>query len=168
MKLSRLAPRTRLFGLDASDEMLKTAAAKFDAHDKAKEIILRQGWAEVFDFEGTFGLVEPFDKIFISYSLSMCPEWRAAFRNSLENLKPGGSIYVVDFWDGALLPERLNRLLHWWLGLFKVSDRGEFLDFLNDLEAEGAGQFILTTIGRRYAFIAHFQKSPTAAFFEKQ
>ena len=36
LKLSRLVPQARLFGLDAADEMLKTAGAKFDACDKAK------------------------------------------------------------------------------------------------------------------------------------
>jgi S-adenosylmethionine-diacylgycerolhomoserine-N-methlytransferase len=43
LNLSRIAPQAKLYGLDASDEMLKTAGAKFDAHDKAKDNILRQG-----------------------------------------------------------------------------------------------------------------------------
>ena len=159
LKLSHLAPKAKLFGLDASSEMLKTAGAKFDARDKAKEIVLRQSWAEEFHYKYTFGQDERFDKIFISYSLSMIPRWRAAFRNALENVKPGGAIYVVDFGDGAGLPGWFNRLLRWWLALFKVYDRPEFLEFLKELRSAGAGEFEVTTVGRRYAFIVHFQKS---------
>lgn len=92
LNLSRIAPQAKLYGLDAADEMLKTAGAKFDAHDKAKEIILRQGLAEEFDFDKKFGLAEPFDKIFISYSLSMFEKRQAALRNALVNLKPGGDL----------------------------------------------------------------------------
>lgn len=159
LKLSHLAPNAKLFGLDAADEMLKTAAAKFDAHDKAKEIILRQGLAEEFDFKNTFGQSEPFDKIFISYSLSMFPAWQAALRNALANLKADGDLYIVDFWDGAALPAWFNRLRRWWLGLFKVYARPEILDFLNELRSEGEGVLTVEPVGRRYAFVAHFQKS---------
>ena len=159
LKLSRLAPNAKLFGLDAADEMLKTAAAKFDARDLQKAIVLRQGLAEEFSFQKTFGRSEPFDVIFISYSLSMFPAWQAALGNTLANLKADGDLYIVDFWDGAALPAWFNRLRRWWLGLFKVYARPEFLDFLNELRSEGAGVLTVEPVGRRYAFVAHFQKS---------
>ncbi len=160
LKLSRLAPNAKLFGLDAADEMLKTAAAKFDARDKQKEIILRQGLAEDFSFRETFRQNEPFDKIFISYSLSMFPKWREALRNALDNVKAGGDLYIVDFEDGKGLPAWFNRLRTWWLGIFKVYYRPEFLEFLKELQKEGAGVYTLTAVGTNYAFITHFQKSP--------
>lgn len=159
LKLSEIQPDSRLYGLDAADEMLKTAAAKFDAHDKAKQIILRQGLAEDFDYNRTFGQSEPFDKIFISYSLSMFPKWQEALRNALRNLKSEGDLYIVDFWDGAGLPVWFNRILRWWLGLFKVYAQPEFLEFFKELEAENAGKLVVTSVGRRYAFIAYFKKN---------
>lgn len=159
LKLSEIQPESRLYGLDAADEMLKTAAAKFDAHDKAKRIILRQGLAEEFDYDKTFGQSEQFDKIFISYSLSMFPAWREALRNALRNLEAKGDLYIVDFWDGAGLPVWFNRILRWWLGLFKVYARPEFLEFLKELQAENVGELTVSPVGRRYAFIAHFQKN---------
>ncbi|HXG85458.1 MAG TPA: class I SAM-dependent methyltransferase [Pyrinomonadaceae bacterium] len=159
LKLSRLAPNAKLYGLDAADEMLKMAAAKFDAHNKQKEIVLRQGLAEEFSFRETFRLDEPFDKIFISYSLSMFPQWREALLSSLENLKAGGDLYVVDFWDAVGLPKLFNDLRIWWLELFKVRYRTEFLEFLKELQTEGAGKYTVTSVGTSYAFIAHFQKS---------
>lgn len=157
--LSRLAPQARLFGLDAADEMLKTAGAKFDAHDKAKQIILQQSLAEEFSFKETFGQDAPFDKIFISYSLSMIPAWEKALRNALENLKSNGDLYVLDFWDGRGLPGWFNHLRAWWLGLFKVYYRPEFLAFLKNSQREGAGRYTVQAVGTNYAFIAHFRKS---------
>ena len=159
LKLSQLAPKAKLYGLDASDEMLKTAAAKFDARDKAKEIILRQGLAEAFSFGETFGHNAPFDKIFISYSLSMFPAWREALRNALENLKSGGDLYIVDFWDSAGLPAWFNRLRAWWLALFDVHYRPEFLEFLKELRGECIGGYTVQSVGTNYAFIAHFRKN---------
>ena len=159
LKLSRLVPQARLFGLDAADEMLKTAGAKFDARDKAKQIILRQGLAEEFSFRKTFGQDVPFDKIFISYSLSMIPAWKKALRNALENLKSNGDLYVLDFWDGHGLPGWFNHLRAWWLGFFKVYYRPEFLEFLKKLQHEGAGRYTVQAVGTNYAFFAHFRKS---------
>jgi S-adenosylmethionine-diacylgycerolhomoserine-N-methlytransferase len=159
LELSRLVPPARLYGLDASDEMLKTAASKLDAQDLQKYIVLRQGLAEDFSFQDTFGLGAPFDKIFISYSLSMFPAWRAALENALCNLKPGGDLYILDFWDGAALPGWFNRLLRWWLGLFKVYARPEFFEFLKASSSEGTGESDVSAVGRRYAFIAHFHKN---------
>lgn len=159
LKLSRLQPQARLYGLDASDEMLKTAGANFDARNKQKEIILRQGLAEDFDYGEKFGLAAPFDKIFISYSLSMFPAWRGALENALGNLKAEGDLFIIDFWNGAGLPEWFRRLRAWWLALFKVYYRPEFLKFLRDLQHRGAGNLTVQRVGANYAFIAHFRKS---------
>lgn len=159
IRLAQIGPGARLFGLDASDEMLNTAAAKLDARDLQKEICLRRALAEDFDFRETFGLEEPFDKIFISYALSMFPAWQDALRNALGNLKAGGDLYIIDFWDGAGLPRLLISLRNWWLGLFKIYYRPEYLEFLKRLQAEGKGKFTLRSVGTNYAFIVHFHKS---------
>ena len=159
IQLSLIQPNARLFGLDAADEMLKTAGAKLDARNKTKEIVLRQGLAEEFSYRSTFHRLDPFDRVFISYSLSMFPNWQEALRNALDNLKSGGSLHIVDFFDGVLLPVWLNRLLRWWLALFKVRARPEVLEYLKDLREQGAGELSVTPVGRRYAFIEHFRKS---------
>lgn len=159
LKLAQLQPEAKIYGLDASDEMLKTAGAKLDARNRQKEVVLRQGLAENFDYQKTFGVEKPFNRIFISYSLSMFPKWREALRNTLKNLETDGDLFIVDFWDGAGLPVWFNRLLRWWLGLFKVYARPEFLEFLKELRNEGAGELTVTPVRWRYAFIAHFRKS---------
>jgi S-adenosylmethionine-diacylgycerolhomoserine-N-methlytransferase len=158
LKLAQLQPEAKIYGLDASDEMLKTAGAKLDAKNQQKAIVLRQGLAEQFDYQNTFNLDQPFDKIFISYSLSMFPNWQEAIFNALENLKPEGDFYILDFWDGAGLPGWFIRLRAWWLSLFKVYYRPEFLEFLKELQSQGAGKFTVQAVGTNYAFIAQFKK----------
>jgi len=158
LKLSQIAPQAKLYGLDAADEMLKTASAKFDAQDKQKEIVLRQAFAEQFSFRETFAHDEPFDKIFISYSLSMFPKWQEAITNSLENLKADGDLYLIDFWDGKGMPSWLIHLRTWWLSIFKVYYRPEFIEFLSRLEKNNFGSLSVVSVGKNYAFIAHFQK----------
>ena len=158
LKLAQLQPEAKIYGLDASDEMLKTAGAKLDAKNQQKAIVLRQGLAEQFDYQTTFNLDQTFDKIFISYSLSMFPNWREAILNALGNLKPDGDFYILDFWDGAGLPGWFVGLRRWWLSLFKVYYRPEFLEFLKELQAQGAGKFTVQAVGTNYAFIAQFKK----------
>lgn len=134
---------------------VKNRRRKFDESDKAKEIVLQRGLAEEFSFCRTFCLRQPFDMIFISYSLSMFPKWRDAIGCALENLKAECELFIVDFWDGGWF----NRLRKWWLALFGVHYRPEFLEFLKELEMGGAGKYTVTPVGCSYAFIAHFRKS---------
>jgi len=39
----------------------------------------------------------PADRVYLSYSLTMMPQWRAALDNAVAMLKPGGLLGVVDF-----------------------------------------------------------------------
>jgi len=39
----------------------------------------------------------PADRVYLSYALTMIPQWRAALDNALSMLKPGGLLGVVDF-----------------------------------------------------------------------
>ena len=45
-----------------------------------------------------------FDRVLISYALSMIPPWRDALARALDVLAPGGSLHIVDFGAGAGLP----------------------------------------------------------------
>ena len=68
--LGRRQPDAKLFGLDASSAMLDTARSKVESAG-VKNIELKTALADDFNFRDTFGLTEPFDKIFFSYSISM-------------------------------------------------------------------------------------------------
>lgn len=141
----------KLFGLDASAAMLETARSKVDAAG-VKNIDLKTALADDFTFDKTFDLLEPFDKIFFSYSISMIPPWRESIENALANLKPGGQLLIVDFYDQADLPAPFRKFLKWWLVKFHV----KFWDGLMPLLESKQGK--IESLFRRYSFIAKITK----------
>lgn len=46
----------------------------------------------------------PVDCVYLSYALTMIPEWRAAIGNAVAMLKPGGTLGVVDFYVSEARP----------------------------------------------------------------
>ncbi|HNU07797.1 MAG TPA: class I SAM-dependent methyltransferase [Pyrinomonadaceae bacterium] len=129
--LAKKHPQAKFFGLDASTEMLKTARAKSEAAGLAN-VEFRTALADEFKF-GEFGLNEPFDACFFSYAVSIIPPWRESIVNALANLKPGKSLYIVDFYDQTNLPGWFGRLLRGWLNKFHVRYPEELIPFLNRL-----------------------------------
>lgn len=146
------------YGLDASAEMLKTSQNKVSAH-KIDNIKLKVALADTFGFAETFGLEQPFDKIFFSYSISMIPPWKESIANALANLRSGGSFYIVDFYDQADLPAFFQKMLQGWLRQFHVQFWGELMPHLESLEKEGLGKLTVTPLYKRYSFIAKFEKT---------
>lgn len=160
--LARRHPDAHFYGLDASAAMLETAQAKIDKAGSS-EITLRTALADDFAHHKTFGLAEPFDKIFFSYSISMIPPWRGSIDNALKNLKPGGTLYLVDFYDQKDLPGPFGRFLKWWLGKFHVHFWEDLLPYFSSLEENGDVDLTVEPLFRRYSFIATLKKSSTPA-----
>jgi len=155
--LAHKFPGANFFGLDASAEMLKTARAKIESK-RLENITVKTALAEEFSFDKTFDLRDKFDAIFFSYALSIIPPWRESLDNALENLKPGGVLYIVDFYDGKELPRWFRKLLKNWLELFHVAYPKELIPYLESLEERGAGELKVESIAKNYAFIAEFRK----------
>lgn len=158
IKLHRIQPKAMLYGLDASESMLKTAQESLVKARGDKQVILKHCMAEQLDARKTFGLDRPFDVIFFSYSLSMMPTWPQAIEAALANLQPHGAIYIVDFWDQAGLPRWFAALLKRWLAMFHVHHRPELLEHLRKLHDQKACKMKLDSIGGRYAYIATLTK----------
>jgi S-adenosylmethionine-diacylgycerolhomoserine-N-methlytransferase len=78
--------------------------------------------ASAFDAQGLLGTAR-FDRIVISFALSMIPPWRETVAHAATLLAPGGSLHMVDFHDAAGLPGPLRRLLQRWLARFHVTPR---------------------------------------------
>jgi len=152
-----------LCGLDASHEMLETAAASIRRHRVPAagrpEILLRQGLAEQLDALRMFGRSEPFDTIIFSYCLSMIPTWPGAIEAALANLRPGGVLLIVDFWDQRELPPAFAGLLTRWLSLFHVHYRPEVHAALAELGRSGRAEVSFESVARRYAYIATIRKA---------
>jgi S-adenosylmethionine-diacylgycerolhomoserine-N-methlytransferase len=124
-------PGRPCYGLDVSAEMLATAQKAVERAGLESRIELAQADATSFDPEALFGL-SGFDRIVISYALSMIPPWQAVVAQALKMLNPGGSLHIVDFGDQAGLPAPVGAVLRRWLSLFHVTPR-------NDMPAVIAG-----------------------------
>lgn len=155
--LAMRQPAANFYGLDASRAMLETARSKIVSAD-VENIRLRTALADDFKFDSTFNLTGPFDKIFFSYSISMIPTWHESIQNALANLKPNGTLFIVDFCDQADLPPVFQKFLKWWLSKFHVRHRPELITYLNGLEQNGTANVSITPLFRRYAFIVKVQK----------
>jgi len=143
----------KFYGLDASAAMLETAQTKVDGA-RIENIELKTALADDFTFDGTFGLAEKFDKIFFSYSISMIPPWRESIDNALRNLKPGGELFIVDFYDQLDLPGPFRRFLKWWLAKFHVKFWPDLMPYLESLHSNGKAEVTINPLFRRYSFIA--------------
>jgi S-adenosylmethionine-diacylgycerolhomoserine-N-methlytransferase len=152
IKFNKRQPGRKLYGLDAAAVMLETAEKSLVKHHCNAKLIC--AYAEDLDHRKCFELDEKFDVIFFSYSLSMMPTWPDAIDAALANLKPGGKLYVVDFWDQAKLPRFAAKSLQTWLHWFGVHFRPELLDYLKKITSERNLNLEIQTVGPRYAYIA--------------
>lgn len=98
VRIARLYPKAQLFGLDASQEMLKSASKTISRVGLEERIQLAHGYAEELS-PAMFGEQQAFDACLFSYSLSMIPEWKQALVAASQALSPGGKIHIVDFGD---------------------------------------------------------------------
>ena len=148
IRMARRYPDAELFGLDASEAMLETAAKSIARAGLSSRIGLAHGYAEALT-PATFGLSEGFDEAVFSYSLSMIPDWKAALAAAGAALAPAGRIHIVDFGDLAGFAGPLRGALLAWLRLFHVAPRTELLGSLE----KSPGDFQVLT--GRYAFLFH-------------
>ena len=119
IRAARLYPEARLYGLDVSEAMLRSARASVERCSLAARILLRKGDATAFDPEQLFAL-HGFDRVFISYALSMIPAWRDVVRHAAACVAPGGKLLIVDFGDFSGYPSLVQSAQSAWLRRFSV------------------------------------------------
>ena len=153
IRAARAYPRARFFGLDVSEEMLVTARANIAAAGLSGRIALAAGDATAFDPQALFG-VAAFDRVFVSYALSMIPAWEQAAAEAAARLAPGGRLMVVDFGDSGGWPRWFRRALQGWLARFDVTPRLALEPYLAQLAASRGLALDFRPLYRRYAFLA--------------
>ncbi len=129
VKIARHYPQSQVFGLDVSSEMLVSASASIERAGLASRIRVAQADATNFDAATLFGRPN-FERVVISYALSMIPPWREALAQGVEALAPGGALHIVDFGDQAGLPAAFRAGLVRWLAAFDVTPRTDLRDEL--------------------------------------
>lgn len=155
IKLKHAYPQSYFYGLDASDEMLKTAKKSIGSMD----IEIQQAFAQNFDPKHIFGLKEPFTKFIFSYSLSIIPPWKKSIDHALSLLPIGGEIHIVDFGGQNGLPPVFRKFIFWWLKIFHVKHKPQILAHLKKLEKDGKGALSVQQLYKGYAYLAVFTKS---------
>jgi S-adenosylmethionine-diacylgycerolhomoserine-N-methlytransferase len=124
---ARKYPSARCYGIDVSSEMLNSATRAISRAGLQTRVHVAHADATQFDPGPLFG-VDQFDRIFISYSLSMIPQWQSVVGAAISHLAPKGELLIVDFGGQERLPVAFRRLLWRWLRAFQVAPR-------DDLEA---------------------------------
>ncbi|HHZ10065.1 MAG TPA: class I SAM-dependent methyltransferase [Rhizobiales bacterium] len=149
---ARRYPDARLHGLDISAAMLETADATLSRRGLRGRVALARADATRFDAEALFGDAA-FDRIFVSYAMSMIPGWEQAVDAALGALAPSGSLHVVDFGQQERLPGWFASALRAWLARFHVSPRaGLVAEIATRAEADGRPT-IFTPLHRGYAWL---------------
>lgn len=147
---ARRFPDTHFYGLDISAEMLATARASIAKAGLSDRITVAQADATAFDAEALFGRTG-FDRIFISYALSMIPGWERSVSAALA--ASDGSVHIVDFGLQERLPGWFRSLLTSWLARFHVTPRKTLASEIAR-QAQAAGQgFRFTALYRGYAWL---------------
>jgi S-adenosylmethionine-diacylgycerolhomoserine-N-methlytransferase len=158
VKMAQTYPQARFFGLDASDEMLKTARRALERSGYLGEIPIAQGYAQSFDPRDLFGLSQPVDQFVFSYALSIIPPWRESLDHVVNLLPRGGSIHIVDFGGQEDFPAWFRRFVFWWLAKFHVYHKPEILEYLREMSAAQRGTLKIQHLYGGYAYYAVFTK----------
>jgi S-adenosylmethionine-diacylgycerolhomoserine-N-methlytransferase len=143
----RRYPQARLFGLDISEEMLDTARR----NSQARNIIYARADAADFNPSDLFDEAH-FDRIFISYALSMIPSWQAVLASAAKMLAPGGELHVIDFGQQERLPKAFRSALRSWLAKFHVTPRAQLREVMQQLAEQEAATVEFTAIKGGYAW----------------
>ncbi len=147
---ARLYPDARFFGIDVSTEMLTSAISAISRRGLTHRVRVAHGDATAFDPVMLFG-TSSFDRISISYSLSMIPDWRHVIEEAVSHLKPGGRLHIVDFGDQERLPDIARTLLLRWLAMFDVTPRDDLERMLSGLAARSGAELKFERPFRGYA-----------------
>jgi S-adenosylmethionine-diacylgycerolhomoserine-N-methlytransferase len=158
IRVARAYPGVECFGIDVSNVMLETARRSVRTAGLEGRIRLAQADAVTVDPKALFGR-RSFDRIMISYALSMIPPWRQVMAHAASLLGPRGTLCLVDFGDQAGMPAWFRALLFRWLAWFHVSARIDLKPELEHLAATANLVLRVRDLYRGYACLAMLERN---------
>ncbi len=158
IRIARAYPQAACFGIDVASVMLTTARRSIAAAGLEQRITLAQADAAAADPLRLFGHAD-FERIVISYALSMIPPWRRVLAHAITLLAPRGALYVVDFGDQAGLPDWFRALLFRWLNWFHVTPRLDLRTELDTLARANGLTLQARDLHRGYAIFARLERA---------
>ena len=116
---------------------------------------VRLAWADAaaFDPARTFSR-DSYDRIFLSYAVSMIPQWRVVMDEAAARLAPGGELPVAEFGDMAGLPSWSKAAMETWLRWYHVTPRPDLFDVAAGLAAKAGGSAGERRLHRGFSWIA--------------
>jgi S-adenosylmethionine-diacylgycerolhomoserine-N-methlytransferase len=147
---ARKYPGARCFGIDVSTEMLHSAVEAISRAGLAARVRVAHADATRFDPGALFGTAQ-FERIFISYSLSMIPQWETVVDTAISFLASRGELRIVDFGSQERFPAAFKRLLWRWLEAFHVTPRDDLEAILKARAAAAGATMTFTRPYRGYA-----------------
>jgi S-adenosylmethionine-diacylgycerolhomoserine-N-methlytransferase len=157
VKAAERYPLTAFHGIDISQEMLAAAEKAVDAAGLKDRIRLARADAASFDPQTAFGR-ESYDRIFISYAVSMIPQWQKVMAEALARLSPGGELHIADFGDMAGLPAPLATSIRRWLAWHHVAPRGDLFEVAARLAKDAGGSSQESRLHRGFSWIAKIRR----------
>jgi S-adenosylmethionine-diacylgycerolhomoserine-N-methlytransferase len=159
IRVARSYPGVECFGIDVSHVMLDTARRSIRRAGLEGRIRLAQADAVTADPAQLFGRPS-FDRIMISYALSMIPPWRQVLDHAASMLGPKGCLCLVDFGDQARMPAWFRMLLFRWLDWFHVYPRIDLKRELAALAERADLELRVRDLYRGYACLAKLERKP--------
>ena len=154
---ARKYPGAQCFGIDVSTEMLNSAIGAISRAGLTARIRIAHGDATRFDPDSLFGIAR-FDRIFVSYSLSMIPQWRGVLDTAVSLLAPDGELRIVDFGGQERLPGAIRWLLRRWLAMFHVTPCDDLEAILTARAAATGASLVFERPYRGYAQYATLRR----------
>lgn len=158
IKLHKQYPEAHFYGLDVSDEMLKTARHSLKKYKLEHEIKIIQADADSFGAQEEFGLAEKFDAIIFSYTLSLVPYWQACIEHGLTQLKEGGTLYILDFTSEKSHPLWMRKIVAPAFKMFQTYFKTGIEQHLKHMEDQNLGRLVSITQIKNRSCIAVFCK----------
>ena len=156
---ARCWPGANFYGIDISEEMLKTARASIARAGLSRRVRVARGDATDFDPKTLFRIAG-FDRIFQSYTLSMIPDWRGAIHEAVSHLSTCGALHIVDFGQQEEMPTWFRAALFGWLARFHVAPRALLVEAAREVANDVGGQLTVARLYRDYAWSLRLEKRP--------
>lgn len=144
IKIAKYSSAEKIYGIDISDEMLKTARRKIEKNNMGARIQLAQAAAATFNPHECFACLKGgFNKIIFSYVLSISPDWQRCIDRALAILPVEGEIHIADFGSERAHPAPIRVFMKKKLTMFHVYCDTGICSYLRELEARKAGRITL-------------------------
>nr|WP_298093904.1 class I SAM-dependent methyltransferase [uncultured Shinella sp.] len=157
VKAAGLYPQSRFHGIDISQEMLVAAEAAIAGAGLKDRVRLARADAAGFDPQALFGQAT-YDRIFISYAVSMIPQWQRVMEAAIAGLSPGGALHIADFGDMRDLPRWFKNAVDTWLGWHHVTPRADLFEVSSQLAAAHGGTSKQQRLHRGFSWLATIHK----------